>query len=67
LLGFSFDHWHSYAPMFLMFEVALFVACLMFLRLGPYRFQIDDQPASRDIKVLASETSSSTTRGAPRL
>lgn len=67
LLGFSFDHWHSYAPMFLMFEIALFVACLMFLRLGPYRFQIDDQPASRDIKVLASETSSSTTRGAPRL
>jgi hypothetical protein len=40
------------------FEVALFVACLMFLRLGPYRFQIDDQPTPRDIKELASETSS---------
>ena len=66
LLGFSFDHWHSYAPMFLMFEGALFVACLMFLRLGPYRFQIDDQPTPRDINELASETSS-TIRGAPRL
>ncbi len=67
LLGFSFDRWHSYVPMFLIFEGALFLACLMFLRLGPYRFRIDDQPVSRDDREPASETSSSTVRGAAGL
>jgi len=38
LMGFSFDRWHSYGPMFVMFEFALFFACVIFLRLGPYRF-----------------------------
>ncbi len=67
LLGFSFDRWHSYAPMFLIFEVGLFLACVMFLRLGPYRFRIDDQPTSRDEREPASETSPSRVRGAARL
>src|ERR1700730_7667852 len=38
LMGFSFDRWHSYGPMFVMFEFALLLACVIFLRLGPYRF-----------------------------
>jgi MFS family permease len=66
LLGFSFDRWHSYAPMFLIFEIALVFACVMFLRLGPYRFRTDDQPAHRDDRQPASESSSSTVRGAAR-
>lgn len=38
LMGFSFDRWHSYGPMFVMFEFALFLSCVIFLLLGPYRF-----------------------------
>jgi MFS family permease len=37
-LGFSFDEWHSYGPMLVAFEFALLIACLIFLRLGAYRF-----------------------------
>ena len=42
LLGFSFDHWHSYGPMLNAFELALVIACAIFLRLGPYRFPAHD-------------------------
>ncbi len=38
LMGYSFDHTHSYVPMMLIFEVALAIACLLLLPLGPYRF-----------------------------
>jgi MFS family permease len=38
LLGFSFDHLHSYGPMLAAFEVALAVACAIFLSFGAYRF-----------------------------
>jgi MFS family permease len=38
LMGYSFDRWHSYGPMFVLFEFALFLSCVIFLRLGPYRF-----------------------------
>jgi MFS family permease len=65
LLGFSFDRWHSYAPMFLFFEAGLLVACVMFLRLGPYRFRIDDQPADRDARE-STQASSSPIRGTAR-
>jgi MFS family permease len=66
LLGFSFDRWHSYTPMFLIFEIALLFACVMFLRLGPYRFRTDDQPAHHDDRKPASEISPSTIRDAAR-
>src|ERR1700730_1664073 len=36
--GLSFDYWHSYVPAFALYEVALVVACLIFLPLGPYPF-----------------------------
>lgn len=38
LAGFSFDHWHSYQPIFVVFEIALAVTCLLFVLLGPYPF-----------------------------
>ena len=38
LMGFSFDRWHSYGPMFVMFEFALLLSCVIFLLLGPYRY-----------------------------
>jgi MFS family permease len=43
LLGFSFDRWDSYGPMLVAFEFALLVACVIFLRLGPYRFPAHEQ------------------------
>jgi MFS family permease len=38
LMGYSYDHAHSYVPMMLVFEVALALACVLLLTLGPYRF-----------------------------
>jgi len=38
LAGFSFDRWHSYRPIFVVFEIALAVTCILFTRLGPYPF-----------------------------
>jgi MFS family permease len=43
LLGFSFDRWHSYNPMLFAFEIALLIACMIFLLLGPYRFPALEQ------------------------
>ena len=48
LMGFSFDRWHSYGPMFVMFEFALFFACVIFLRLGPYRFPPNESMGTGD-------------------
>ena len=36
--GFSFDHWHSYLPAFVLYEVVLAVACVVILPLGDYPF-----------------------------
>ena len=38
LSGLSFDRFHSYTPIFLVYEVMLFVTILIFLRLGPYPY-----------------------------
>jgi len=38
LSGFSFDRFHSYTPIFAVYEIMLFVTCLIFLRLGPYPY-----------------------------
>lgn len=38
LMGVSYDRAHSYQPMFVVFEVALALACVLMLRLGPYPF-----------------------------
>jgi len=36
--GFSFDRFHSYTPVFIVYEVMLALTCLIFLRLGPYPY-----------------------------
>lgn len=38
LSGFSFDWFHSYLPIFMVYEAMLFVTCAIFLRLGPYPY-----------------------------
>jgi MFS family permease len=52
LSGLSFDRFHSYGPIFIVYEVALAITCLLFLRLGPYPY-----PAAKrdDATVLEQE------------
>ena len=38
LSGLSFDRFHSYGPIFIVYEVALAITCLLFVRLGPYPY-----------------------------
>ena len=38
LSGFSFDRFHSYTPIFVVYEIMLLVTCVIFLRLGPYPY-----------------------------
>jgi MFS family permease len=38
LSGMSFDRFHSYVPIFGVYEVMLFVTCIIFLCLGPYPY-----------------------------
>jgi MFS family permease len=45
LSGFSFDRFHSYAPIFVVYEMMLFITCLIFLRLGPYPYPAGEHPA----------------------
>jgi MFS family permease len=42
LSGLSFDRFHSYGPIFIVYAMALVVTCALFVRLGPYPY-----PASR--------------------
>src|SRR5262245_46043327 len=34
----TFDAFHSYSPIFLAYEVALLITCVLFVRLGPYPY-----------------------------
>ena len=36
--GISFDRFHSYGPIFIVYEVALAITCLLFVGLGPYPY-----------------------------
>jgi MFS family permease len=38
LSGLSFDWYHSYTPIFVVYEVLLVITCAMFLGLGPYPY-----------------------------
>jgi MFS family permease len=38
LSGISFDRFHSYAPILLVYEAMLLITCAIFLRLGPYPY-----------------------------
>jgi MFS family permease len=43
LSGTSFDHFHSYTPALVIFEIMLAAGCFVFLRLGPYPYPPLDQ------------------------
>ena len=43
LSGASFDHFHSYVPIFMVYEVLLVITCGLFLGLGPYPFPAPKQ------------------------
>jgi MFS family permease len=45
--GLSFDLWRSYVPAFALYEVALAIACLIFLSLGPYPFPAQHRRAEQ--------------------
>jgi MFS family permease len=38
LSGLSFDRFHSYTPIFAVYEIMLLVTCVIFVRLGPYPY-----------------------------
>jgi MFS family permease len=38
IAGWSYDHYHSYGPAFMIFEGLLVVTCILIAPLGPYRF-----------------------------
>jgi MFS family permease len=51
LSGLSFDRFHSYGPVFIVYELALAITCLLFLRLGPYPYPAakrDDVPIIKE-------------------
>ncbi len=43
LSGLSFDRFHCYGPIFIVYEVALAITCALFLRLGPYPYPAGKQ------------------------
>lgn len=45
--GYSFDRWHTYLPAFVLYEVVLAVACLIFLPLGTYTFPAQHRSAEQ--------------------
>jgi cyanate permease len=54
LSGLSFDHFHSYTPVFAIFEVMLAISCLIFLRLGPYPYPArEPAPTGGPLKAAA--------------
>jgi MFS family permease len=54
LSGFSFDRFHSYTPIFLVYEIMLIVTCVIFLRLGPYPYPAGDHaPSGAAMKAAA--------------
>jgi cyanate permease len=54
LSGISFDLFRSYTPIFLVYIVMLAISCVIFLRLGPYRYPAREQAAdAAPVKVPA--------------
>jgi MFS family permease len=43
LSGLSFDRFHSYQPIFIVYVVALVITCALFIRLGPYPYPAPKQ------------------------
>jgi MFS family permease len=49
LSGWTFDRFHSYGPIFIVYEVALAITCILFVRLGPYPYPA---PKREDAPVM---------------
>jgi len=45
LSGRAFDRYHSYSQIFIVYEVALAITCLLLVRLGPYVYPAPKRPA----------------------
>lgn len=54
LSGIFFDIWHSYTPIFLVYEGLLVITCLLFTRLGPYPFPPEPQVLAGDPKAAVA-------------
>jgi MFS family permease len=55
LSGYSFDRFHSYTPIFAVYEIMLFVTCVIFLRLGPYLYPAGGHGAMQRAAPAAAE------------
>ena len=53
LSGIFFDIWKSYTPVFMLYEVALLVTCLLFTRLGPYPYPPETRAAADGKEAIA--------------
>ena len=53
LSGASYDLFHSYKPIFVVYEVMLAITCLIFLRLGPYPYPARERAAEVTTEVAA--------------
>jgi cyanate permease len=54
LSGLSYDAYHSYTPIFMVFEGMLVVTCLLFLPLGAYRYPpLGREPQGEARKAIA--------------
>lgn len=51
LSGRAFDHYHSYVQIFIVYEVALTITCLLLVRLGPYTYPAPKQSAPLGLKT----------------
>jgi len=49
LSGGSFDLFHSYTPIFMVYEVLLAISCVIFLRLGPYPYPAEEPMRSEAV------------------
>jgi len=52
LSGESFDRFHSYVPIFVVYEIMLAITCLVFLRLGAYPFPAPPRAAAANPHVV---------------
>jgi MFS family permease len=51
LSGRSFDNFHSYSQIFIVYEVALAITCVLLARLGKYAYPAHELPASLELKT----------------
>ena len=51
LSGRAFDIFHSYLQVFIVYEVALAMTCLLLVRLGPYVYPAQKPPAAIALKA----------------